>query len=307
MKYIVNIQDAKEVLGINPDTRLTVGPVELTAEQVEQLQAAGKEVREPIPLECTPLDDIDYEKKRSTWVKFQKKNITGRGVKVAVLDNGIATGHFPVEYTVNYTTAGLTGSHGTMVCSIVKDLAPDCELHAVKVVDSTLTEADLLEGLNYCLANGIHIVNMSFNVIRTSAIDSALDDLHSAGIIMFASSGNNSSPADLSYPAWHQHVIAVNAVKEDGTAAYKNWNIPTGGTHGIHLACAGWGNRVVDYLGNVFGNYGTSFSSPFAAGIMALVIEEIGIENISKARQVLFNKAVKQSDTTAFGHGILNC
>ena len=40
---------------------------------------------------------------------------------------------------------------------------------------------------------------------------------------------------------------------------------------------------------------------------MALVIEEIGIENISKARQVLFNKAVKQSDTTAFGHGILNC
>ena len=165
----------------------------------------------------------------------------------------------------------------------------------------------MLEGLNYCLINGIHVVNMSFNIIRTDAIDSALNDLHSAGIIMFASSGNNSSPADLSYPAWHQHVIAVNAVKEDGTAAYKNWNIPTGGTHGIHLACAGWGNRVVDYLGNVFGNYGTSFSSPFAAGIAALTLEEIGTENIGKLRNVLFNKANKQADTTAFGYGILNC
>lgn len=308
MKYIIKKQDLISVLGIVPDTKLTYCSYELNSEQVEKLKSNGCIVEEPKIIECLLLDDMEYEKKRSTWIKFKKKNITGRGIKVAILDNGIATEHFNVDFTQNYTTAALVGSHGTMTASIVRDLAPDCILHCVKVIDGvTLNEADLLEGLSYCLSNSVHIVNMSLSVTKTTAIETAINDLHAAGIVMFASTGNNTSPAEISYPAWSENVIAVNAVKEDGSYAYQNWIIPSGGIHGVHIACAGYGNRVVDYLGNIFGNSGTSFSSPFAAGIAALTLEEIGTSNIGKLRQVLFNKAVKQSNETAFGYGIINC
>jgi len=308
MKYIVNIQDVKNVLGVHHDTNLTIAPVELSADQVKKLIDAGCNVKEPEILEAKELADIDYEKKRSAWIKFKKKNITGRGIKVGNLDTGIYTGYFPVEYTQNFTSESPLGNHGTMTASIIKDIAPDCELHSIKVVTSGgISEADLLEGIDYCITNGIHIVNMSFNVIKTTAIESALNDMHNAGIVMFAAVGNNSTPADLSYPAWHQHVVAVNAVKEDGSIAYQNWNIPSGGTHGIHIACSGWGARVIDYLGNSYGNNGTSFSSPFAVGIAALTLEEIGTVNISKLKQTIFNKTVKQQDATAFGYGLINC
>lgn len=306
-KYIVKKDDLLSVLGIKSDSALSICVVMLTDEQALQMRSFSKYIEEPKIIETSELADIDYEKNRSAWIKFKKKNITGRGIKVAVLDNGIAIGYFPVDFSVNFTSDGDIGNHGTMTASIIRDLAPDCILYAIKVISAVTTEADIIEGLNYCALNGIHIINMSFTTTKSTPLDTAFSDLHNLGIVMFASSGNNGSPADILYPAWHDKVVAVNAVKEDETVAYQNWLIPSGGTHGIHIACSGYGSKVVDMNGSVYGNNGTSFSSPFAAGIAALTLEEIGVENIGKLRQILFNKATKNSNTTAFGFGILNC
>lgn len=309
MIYIVKKEQFEGLFGAKTRFNIPFIPVDLTDKDVSLLVRNSCYVKEPEKLQITHLEDIDYEKKRSTWIKFKKKNITGRGIKVAVLDNGIQTGYFPVEYSQNFTAGSIVGNHGTMTASIVKDLAPDCILHAVKVIEGSAgSEADILEGLQYCIDNGIHIINMSFSTPKTESVHAALNSLGALGVVMFGSAGNSSTPAEVSYPASHPFVMAVNAVKEDGTAYYKNWIVPEGGSsHGIDIACAGWGNRIIDSAGNTYGNYGTSFSSPFAAGIAALCLEEIGIQNIGSLKQVLKNKATKTRDSVAFGAGILNC
>lgn len=93
---------------------------------------------------------------------------TGRGVKVAVVDSGymhlsslISAGELPADYIpVNFSSdADLddTSAHGSACAEIIYDMAPDAELHLIKIDDVL----DLTDVRDYCIAQGIDIVSCS--------------------------------------------------------------------------------------------------------------------------------------------------
>jgi len=98
---------------------------------------------------------------------YQAGNLTGKGVKVAIVDlgfiglaNAIAAGELPVN-TVNFDFTGTgieTGTkHGVGVSEHAADIAPDIELHCLKVGD----EVDLQNAADYIRNNNIRIANHS--------------------------------------------------------------------------------------------------------------------------------------------------
>ena len=110
-------------------------------------------------------------------------NATGAGVRVCIVDSGVEDGHPRVgqvqaSYAVEEDDDGncavakvpaedMSG-HGTACASIVRSLAPDCEIHSVRVLGAGYTgsAAVLLGGLEWAINEGFHIVNMSLSTTR---------------------------------------------------------------------------------------------------------------------------------------------
>ena len=57
---------------------------------------------------------------------------------------------------------------------------------------------------------GARVINMSFNVASTSAINSAITYAINNGVVLIAASGNN-NVSSVDYPASNSNVIAVGA------------------------------------------------------------------------------------------------
>jgi len=111
---------------------------------------------------------------------YQSAGYTGSGVKVAVIDLGfaelssaISAGELPssvvkVDCTgsscVSTTFPSETEKHGTAVAEVVYDMAPGAQLYLIKVAD----RLDLRDAKNYCVSNGIKIINHSVGWVNTN-------------------------------------------------------------------------------------------------------------------------------------------
>src|SRR3954447_19083554 len=107
---------------------------------------------------------------------------TGAGVRVCVLDSGIELDHplvGPVQRSVAVTregdgirieddTAGDLCGHGTACAGIIRSFAPDCELTSVRVLGAGYTGSAkvMLAGLEWAIAQGFDIVNMSLSTTK---------------------------------------------------------------------------------------------------------------------------------------------
>ncbi len=204
--------------------------------------------------------------------KTRTDGLTGAGVKVAVIDSGIsaheelviAGGVSTVDYTASYED---DNGHGTHVAGIIAaksdgkgmvGIAPDVKLYAVKVMgaDGNGTLADVIEGLDWAIANGMDIVNMSLGTPSNSRVlQSLVDTARQKNIIVVAAAGNEST--SVSYPA----KSAVDSAKQ--FASFSNF-----GTE-IDFAAPGVG-IVSAYPSNRFARMsGTSQAAPHVAGLLA--------------------------------------
>lgn len=95
---------------------------------------------------------------------------TGRGVRIAVVDSGIAPGHPHVVEVANGVSLVVTVSdtldrigHGTAVAAAIREKARDAELVPVKVFDRALkTDARTLAvAIRWAADNNCQIVNLS--------------------------------------------------------------------------------------------------------------------------------------------------
>ncbi|HMV83685.1 MAG TPA: S8 family serine peptidase [Blastocatellia bacterium] len=103
--------------------------------------------------------------------------LTGRGVRVAIIDSGVN----PVHPHVGGVAGGMRITpggteeqyldfigHGTAVAGAIREKAPDAELYAVKVFDRALTTniETILRALEWCAANQMHLVNLSLGTLN---------------------------------------------------------------------------------------------------------------------------------------------
>jgi subtilisin family serine protease len=312
-KYIIH-NDGIEALGLKNNLKhLSVITAELTAAQRHILEEKGIAYHKSEERKVSLLESYVYEKIRSEWKKVKSMGYTGEGVKVAVLDTGCNVAYAPADFVYNFVdddenvTSG--AGHGTRVSSIIKSsigIAPGCELHHLKIVNDSdgMTEADFLQAIDYCIDNEIDVVNMSFGTHFSSMLG-AMQDLWNAGIIPCAATGNSITDSAISTPAGMENVVAVNAIREEGTPVYKNYQLGvTDATHGVTIACSGYQTEGFNSAGGYTAGFGTSFACPFFVAGFAVYKEMLGIADNKKVLQHILNKAYKKEPVQYFGHGI---
>ncbi|MGD6843112.1 S8 family serine peptidase [Bacillus infantis] len=209
------------------------------------------------------------------------EGIDGTGVKIAVVDSGIAPhaeltiagGISTVDYTSSYTD---DNGHGTHVAGIIGakrngagmvGVAPGSLIYAVKTINASGEGnlQDLLEGLDWAIQNHMDIVNLSLGSPAGSpAMKSMIDKASDSGILVVASAGNDSGPVN--YPAKYESSIAVSSIDQ-------NKNLAPYSSRGPEVDVTAPGTGIAStYLNNKYALMsGTSQAAPHAAGILALV------------------------------------
>ncbi len=143
---------------------------------------------------------------------YHASGFRGQNVKVAVIDLGFAglSGSIlagvlpPTVIKIDCTGSGCTPTdfsfeeenHGTAVAEIAHAMAPDAQLYLIKVGDSL----DLRDAKDYCIANGIRIVNHSVGWFVSNFYDGhcyfdnavcTADHAYRNGILWVNSAGNH--------------------------------------------------------------------------------------------------------------------
>ncbi|MFE8936868.1 S8 family serine peptidase [Streptomyces sp. NPDC007872] len=250
---------------------------------------------------AAPTAQADDMRSRQWYLDAMKadelwKVATGKGVTVAVLDNGVDSSMAELRGRVLpgrdfYNAKGGDGlvngedtsPHGTnMALAIagsgagggVKGIAPDAKILPLKVADA-LGAYELVDyaggAIRYAADNGAKVINISMAGVESEedivkwqeAVDYAL----AKGVLIFAGSGNDGDGGAL-YPAATPGVVAVGALDTKG-------KITKFSSYGSHLALAAPG---VDAPGRCSKNKseycafeGTSHASALASGTAALI------------------------------------
>ncbi|WP_277526699.1 S8 family serine peptidase [Arthrobacter sp. ES3-54] len=167
---------------------------------------------------------------------------TGSGIKVAVLDSGVASDNPDINPKVvlraNFSNAATNEDnygHGTHVAGIVgassnntvgvAGVCPGCTVLAGKVLnDSGVgSSSGLANGINWAVSNGAKVINMSLGVRASRTLETAINNAWSKGVVLVAAAGNGGNQSKI-YPGAYPNVIAVAATDNaDAKASFSTY------------------------------------------------------------------------------------
>jgi subtilisin family serine protease len=242
-------------------------------------QAKGKTPVLP-PAEQLPwgIDRIDAEQAWGITALTPK-------IKIGVIDTGIDLSHADLKTNIKGGVNTISSrqsyaddnGHGTHVAGIIGALHntigvvgvdPNADLYSIKVLNRNGSGyfSDIIEGLDWAIANHLDVVNMSLGASSGNAsLQDAIKRTHDAGIVIVAAAGNESGP--VIYPAAYPEVIAVSATDQNNAIAYFSNFGPE-----VDVSAPGV-NIYSTYMGGKYATLsGTSMASPHVAGTAALVL-----------------------------------
>ena len=172
-------------------------------------------------------------------------------------------------------------------------------------------ESWVANGIMWAADTGASVTNSSWGGgSPLSAITNAFNTTRAAGMFHVAASGNDGT-STIGWPANLSSLISVAAMSSNGTLA----SFSTFGS-GLFISAPGEGIRTTDRSGSAgysSGNTttidGTSFASPYTAGVAALVLSVDPTLSPDELEDVLSSTAVDYGSTgydTTFGHGFVN-
>ncbi|MYW33235.1 S8 family serine peptidase, partial [Streptomyces sp. SID2119] len=242
-----------------------------------------------------------------------KAGYTGKGVKIAVLDTGVDGTHVDLKGKIvaakNFTTSPDLKDrigHGTHVASTAagsgaksggkfKGAAPDAKLLAGKVLgdDGFGDDSGILAGMEWAVAQGADVVNLSLGGLDTpevDALEAAVNKLSATKGVLFAiAAGNEGSDAGtVGSPGSAEAALTVGAVDVNDKLAGFSSRGPRVGDGGIKpdvtapgvaiTAASAKGSEIALEVGENPPGYltidGTSMATPHVAGAAALLKQQ---------------------------------
>lgn len=247
----------------------------------------------------------------------------GQGVVIAILDSGVDPAHPDLVnnlvpgYNANdrsTNTRDICG-HGTAVAGVaaaqtnnaigVAGVAGHAKIMPVMIahIDATTGGcmgyySTIAAGLTFAADNGAKIANISYGGVSTSAsIQSAAQYLRNKGGLTFISANNNGinetyAPVSMMIPV---------------SATDSNDNLFSWSSYGSFVSLSAPGSTWTTKNGGTYSVWqGTSFASPLAAGVGALVMATNPLLGAADVESVLLSTAVDLGTVgrdIKFGHG----
>lgn len=227
----------------------------------------------------------------------------GSNVTIAVLDTGVDASHPDLVASVvpgwnffsgNSSTVDVYG-HGSKVAGSVAatlnnatgvaGVAGQARIMPIKISDDTGygSWSAMAQGLTYAADNGVRVANISYMVGGVSTVQSAAQYMKGKGGLVFVSAGNTGVAATDAATTTLIPVGATNSA--DAIASFS--------TYGPYVALSAPGEGI--YTTTKGGGYGavsgTSFSSPIAAGVAALVMAANPALSSAQVESILFSTA----------------
>ena len=266
------------------------------------------------------------------------RRVTGRGVKVAIIDTGIDDNHPDLSVSGGASFVPGVGpwdddqGHGTHCAGIagarnnasgIVGVAPDCSLYAVKVLNGQGSGqlSWILAGMNWCVDNGMDVASMSLgsDVMQpdapcTVAYQRAAERLIASGCIVIAAAGNSAPEPHpwVGRPARCPGFMAVAAVDRNrNRASFSSFGPPSLGLEeGVEIAAPGRSINSTIPGGGYGVKSGTSMACPHVSGGAALLKEAHPVWDPARIRARLRSTADDlgaPGNDPHFGAGLLNC
>lgn len=161
--------------------------------------------------------------------------------------------------------------HGTMVAGIIHLVAPGASLMPLKAfrADGKGYNSDIIRAIYFAVFNNANIINMSFNLAAYSLeVKNAVNFADIKGLICAAAAGNSGKHI-LVYPAAFRNVMGIaSTTNKDERSSFSNY-----GNRLVWVAAPGEGIVTTYPFGMYAAGWGTSFSTPFVAGVAALMLD----------------------------------
>lgn len=258
---------------------------------------------------------VDWGLKKLNIQKIHEKGITGKGVKIGVIDSGCNINHqdLKIKNAYDFTKSGTpedSSGHGTHVAGIIAaqgnnhgvlGVAPDSEITIYKALDgSNGTLEGVISAIKAAMDEGMDIINMSLGSSSSSkSLEKICKQAADKGITIVVASGNSGTKINY-YPASYPFCISVGAIDESMKVAYFT-------TYGETLDIVAPGANILStYINNQYAVLsGTSMAAPFVSGCIALVKQyskELTLEEVYKTSIDIESVGVDIKS----GHGIVN-
>ncbi|MBU8905932.1 S8 family peptidase [Desertibacillus haloalkaliphilus] len=250
---------------------------------------------------------VDWGVAKTNAPAVWDNEVTGEGVKVAVMDTGIATDHPDLEVAGGASFVSYTGDydddhgHGTHVAGILAangqliGMAPDVELYALKVLDDKGNgfHSGIIRALEWSVEHEVDLINLSMGgADYSSALEAAIDHAYNEGILIIAAAGNsgtaNGEDTTTEYPANFDNVIAVAATDKDDQRADFS---ATGDA--VEVAAPGVRVQSTHLNGDYKLISGTSMAAPHVTGHLALLKQARADVTNKELRELLHTQTIQ--------------
>ena len=238
-------------------------------------------------------------------------NWTGSGVRVYVIDTGIRTAHsqFGGRAANNFDAFGGNGQdcngHGTHVAGTVGGstfgVAKNALLRGVRVLNcsGSGSNSGVIAGVDWVRLNHIApaVANMSLGGGASSALDTAVNNLHNANVTIAVAAGNSNGANACNFsPARAANAITVGSTTTtDARSSFSNIGSCLDiFAPGSGILSAWWTSNTATATLS-----GTSMASPHVAGAAALYKQANPSASSTTIRNALVNNATTNVITNA--------
>ncbi|WP_329575684.1 S8 family serine peptidase [Kitasatospora sp. NBC_01250] len=209
----------------------------------------------------------------------------GAGVRVCLVDSGVEAGHPLIgglagshavvlrggEATVVPVPAEDICGHGTACAGIVRQVAPACELHSVRILGGNGSGSGeaLLAGLGWAIDQGFDVINLSLSTSRpqfSQGLRELADRAYFRRSVIVASAHNARVE---SFPWRFSSVVSVGSHAEDDSSLVLYNPTPP-----VEFFARGQAVPVAALNGGSTRNTGNSFAAPHVAGLSALILSK---------------------------------